>query len=252
MPDQVKLEKAQIWEMESDFKSEKSGGKRITVQFNPESLKVSFANQIATPSGAGDQSGTPARQFVGAGTTKLALQLWFDVNAPLPEGALPSGETTVDDVRKLTQEVAYFITPQPEGDKFIPPAVRFLWGTFQFDGIMESLEESLEFFSGEGRPLRASMSLNLSKQKITKFDFGKAGQPPGPAPAPGRRPLTQAQSGSTLQSMAASQGKGDNWQAIAEANGIENPRLLEPGQLIDMNVSPPQLPTGASPPRPLR
>ena len=60
----------------------------MTVQFNPETLKVSFANQIQTPSGAGDQSGTPARQFVGAGTTKLALQLWFDVTA------LADGENT--------------------------------------------------------------------------------------------------------------------------------------------------------------
>lgn len=252
MPDQVKLEKAQLWEMEPDFKNKKSGGKEITVQFNPESLKVSFSNQIETPTGTGDQSGTPPRQFVGAGTTKLALQLWFDVNAPLPVGALSSGQTKVDDVRKLTEEVAYFITPRKEGGTFIPPAVRFLWGTFQFDGLMESLEESLEFFSGEGRPLRASVSLSLTKQKITKFDFGEADQPPTSNPAPGRQPLTQAQGGSTLQGLASSQGKGDNWQAIAEANGIENPRLLEPGQLIDMNISAPQPPVSLNPPRPLR
>ena len=37
------------------------------MQFNPETLKVSFANQIQTPSGTGDQKGTPARQFVGDG-----------------------------------------------------------------------------------------------------------------------------------------------------------------------------------------
>jgi nucleoid-associated protein YgaU len=36
--------------------------------------------------------------------------------------------------------------------------------------------------------------------------------------------------------MAAEQGLGDNWQAIAQANGIENPRLLAPGQLINLNV----------------
>ena len=40
--------------------------------------------------------------------------------------------------------------------------------------------------------------------------------------------------------MAASRGLGDNWQAIAAANGIENPRLLTPGQLINMNVSLPK------------
>jgi nucleoid-associated protein YgaU len=46
-----------------------------------------------------------------------------------------------------------------------------------------------------------------------------------------------------LQGLAASQGRGEQWQAIAAANGIENPRLLQPGQLIDMNV---ELPRGRS------
>ena len=243
MPDSAKLAKAQLWEMMPDCETDKPGGKRVTVQFNPETLKVSFANQIATPEGAGDQKGTPARQFVGAGTTKLALQLWFDVTAPIPEGAAPEGKTPVTDVRKLTQEVAYFITPtEVEGSKpkkFVPPAVQFLWGSFSFAGIVESLEESLEFFSSEGVPLRASVSLNVSQQKITKFAFRDLPKTPGAEnkPPAGTQKMTQAPANSTLQGLAASQGKADNWQGIAEANGIENPRLLQPGLLIDMNVT---------------
>jgi hypothetical protein len=245
MPEPVNLAKAELRQMDAEFKNEIKPENNMKVQFNPESLKVGFANQVQTPAGAGDQRGTPARQFVGAGTTKLSLQLWFDATAPMPEG-----ETPVDDVRKLTQKVAYFITPQEEGDKFVPPGVRFIWGSFQFDGIMESLEESLEFFSSDGKPLRASMTLNLSQQKITKFTFrptpennatppGAAGTDASGAPA-GTTPRTQAPARSTVQGLAASQGKGDNWQSIAEANGIENPRLLTPGQLIDMNVSVPK------------
>ncbi len=254
MPEPVKLAKAELRQLDAEFKNEIKSENNMKVQFNPETLKVAFANQVQTPSGAGDQRGTPARQFVGAGTTKLTLQLWFDVTAPLAEG-----ETKVDDVRKLTQKVAYFITPQEEGTKFVPPGVRFLWGSFQFDGIMESLEESLEFFSSEGKPLRASMTLNLSQQKITKFTFrptnannatppGAAGTGASGAPA-GTTPMTEAPAGSSVQGLAASQGKGDNWQGIAEANGIENPRLLAPGQLIDMNVSvpKPQISIGAPP-----
>jgi hypothetical protein len=201
------------------------------VQFNPETLKVSFANLEATPSGAGDQQGKPARQFVGAGTTKLSLQLWFDVTAPMPPE-----QKKEQDVRKLTAKVAYFITPKPEGDKFVPPAVRFIWGSFQFDGIMESMEESLEFFSSDGRPLRASITINLTQQKITEFTF-RATAGPGAKPSPGTRPLTPAPQGKSVQNMADSQGKGDNWQDIASANGIENPRLLQPGQLLDLNAS---------------
>ena len=64
-------------------RGEQPGGKRLTVQFNPETLKVSLrepdrpAVQAAATSAARRR-----RQFVGAGTTKLALQLWFDVTAP--------------------------------------------------------------------------------------------------------------------------------------------------------------------------
>jgi hypothetical protein len=234
MPEAVKLEKAELRQLDAEFRNEINPDRNVKVQFNPETLKVSFANQIQTPSGAGDQRGTPARQFVGAGTTKLTLQLWFDVTALMPEG-----EAVEDDVRKLTQKVAYFITPVQEGTKFVPPAVRFLWGSFQFDGLMESLEESLEFFSSDGRPLRASMSLSLTQQKITEFTFRPVTGAGGP-PTPGTRPLTQAPAGASLQGLAASQGKGGDWQAIAAANNIENPRLLQPGQLIDMNARLPQ------------
>lgn len=246
MPEATKLAKAQLLELDEKFENvinnDEVTGSTVTVQFNPETLKVSFANQIQTPSGAGNQSGTPARQFVGAGTTKLTLQLWFDV------ASLPDGENTTADVRKLTQRVAYFITPKKQGDKFIPPAVRFLWGSFQFDGLMDSLEESLEFFSNDGRPLRASMSLALSQQQIKAFTINETAFKKRPPPAAGStaadpgapagtKPLTQAPAGVSLQSLADNIGLGANWQSIASANGIENPRLLAPGQLIDLNVS---------------
>jgi phage tail-like protein len=73
--------------------------------------------------------------------TRLALELWFDV-----AGARE------DDVRRLTVPVAYFARV---------PAARFQWGTFRFDGHVEALEESLELFSADGRPLRARVGLTL-------------------------------------------------------------------------------------------
>src|SRR5262249_61336978 len=110
--------------------------------------------------------------------------------------------------------------------KLVPPAVRFIWGSFQFDGIMEGLEESLEFFSPEGRPLRANMTLNLSQQRITKFAFREA-RGPASAPALGSRPLAQAAGGVGRQGLASASGKGADWQAIATAHGTENPPPLQ-------------------------
>lgn len=238
MPEPSRIERAQLHELDADFTRTINDERTVTVQFNPETLKVTFANQIAQNSGAGAQS----RQFVGAGTTKLALQVWFDVTA------YPAGSEPADDVRVLTQRVAYFITPRPlgssgGGDKqpqFAPPAVRFVWGTFQFDGIMEQLEESLEFFSPEGRPLRASLTLGLTQQKITAFAFGSAGPAAGSrgagAISAGTQPLTPAPSGITLPGLAASAGAGDSWQSIAEANGIEDPLRLSAGQLVNLSA----------------
>ncbi|HEX2123114.1 MAG TPA: peptidoglycan-binding protein [Thermoanaerobaculia bacterium] len=258
MPEQQKIAKAELQELDTAFANQINPLKATKVQFNPDSLKVAFANQIQQPQGGGDQSGAQAQQFVGAGSTKLTATLWFDVTHEL--GELP--ETM--DVRTLTQRVAYFITPKGEPEnqptKWIPPAVRFLWGTFQFDGIMESMEESLELFSAEGRPLRASVAITLTQQKITTFAFNdkNVAQPPGFKRAAGTTPQTQATENSNLQSMAAAQpgggnsgsssssggsggGGGRDWQSVASANGIENPRLLEPGQFIDFQATTPRI-----------
>jgi hypothetical protein len=228
----VKLAKAELRQLDAKFKEQINPDQNVQVQFNPESLKVSYANQLQTSQGTGDQKGSPARQFVGAGTTKLSLTLWFDVTAEQPAGG-----NQVNDVRKLTQKVAYFITPSPPekpDGAYIPPSVRFIWGSFKFDGLMDSLEESLEFFSNDGRPLRASVTINISQQKITEFAFGESNSAGSPV-SPGTRRLTEAPAGANLPAIAASLGKGNQWQSIAAANNIENPRQLQPGQLINMN-----------------
>lgn len=228
-----RVERAQLRELDARFEAETNKPSWLTVQFNPESLKVSFANQIQQPQGGGDQGGGASQQFVGAGSTKLSVQLWFDVSSD-EEGAAERQ----DDVRKLTRKVAYFITPQPvpgKRDKFRPPILRFVWGSFQFDGIVESMEESLEFFSPEGRPLRASVALTVTQQKI---QFQMRDLPPSPAgqSAPGTSPLTPAPPGQSLQQLASNIGSGRDWQSVAAANNVDNPRFPTAGQPLDMNL----------------
>lgn len=246
MPEPPKLQKAEFRELDSTLENLKDGGQRADVQFNPETLKVAFANQIVQPEGGGDQRGQPARQFVGAGTTKLTLQLTIDVTVP------PYSEQGKQDVRELTQQIAYFITPQPaDGSggastdsaagaqtQLVPPGVRFLWGSFQFDGMMDGLDEDLVVWSADGKPLRATLGITLSQQKITSFFDPNSASPSSRAGASptGTRPFTASPAGATLQGLADSLGGGSSWQTIASANGIENPRRLDAGQLIDLNV----------------
>lgn len=198
-------------------------GKAIPVQFNPQTLKVSYLNQLS----GGDKSGAASKQFVGRGTTKLSLDLWFDVTVP----AMDSKNKKADDVRQLTKEIVDFIKPKKDKKKNVPPGVRFIWGTFLFDGIVESINENLEFFSGEGKPLRASIALTIGSQDIqfrqNKLDKnGKENT--------GTSPLYQTKEGENIQDIAANNGN-KNWKSVATASGIENPRNIPPGTLIDLN-----------------
>src|SRR5262245_14184916 len=106
MSDQVTITKAELRELTA---SGQSSDNRVAVQFNPETLKMTFANQVVPPNPTGtgtDQRGTSSTQFVGKGTTKLSVQLWFDVTS-----APYDAEGSTSDVRELTKKVAYFITP---------------------------------------------------------------------------------------------------------------------------------------------
>lgn len=302
MPE-LEIQHARLIELKDDLSDVMPGGKSLTVQFNPESLKLSYANQVkeqpnasggAAGSGAGrggnQSQGSAARQFVGTGTTKLAVQLWFDV------AAATGAPFVVDDVRRITAQVLYFIKPKPaaagarDTAQRTPPGLRFSWGNFLFDGIVEGMEESVEFFSAKGEALRASVALTMVQQEILVPAFS------GDGTVPGARPLWPAAGGQSLQALqdaaraagaasssgaagaggraglggavsgglggglgagfgasAGSAGLGlssgaafqaGGWQAVALANGIENPRAMPAGQLIDLAATKPRIVSG--------
>jgi hypothetical protein len=233
----MSLAKAKLFELDANNRPKSGATPHLEVQFNPETLKVSYQNQVQQPgqsSGGGAGGGAQAStQFVGRGSSKLNVQLWFDVT-----GELPSAETAQTDVRQLTRKVIYFLQPSagPNNTPGAPPKLRFEWGSFRFDGALESVEESLEFFSADGVPLRANLTLSVSRQdvEVSFSDFTPAAAPN----TPGTRPLTAASAGISLPGMADLQG-GVDWQAIAAANGITNPRQLAAGTLVDLRLSSP-------------
>ena len=233
MSGQVKLVKAKITELEwygenHSQSRPKKGGKSFDVQFNPESLKVNFANQKA----GGEQPGGSPIQFVGAGTTKLAIELFFDVTVPVAQGKT----MVANDVRTLTADVAYFMKAetavQGQENAYVPPGIQFSWGSFLFEGVMDSMDETLEYFSDDGRPIRATVAISLSRQEIT-FTRPNPVDATGNSPT-GTTPLQPALAGDSVQKMAGRSGKQNDWKQIAGANGIENPRRLAPGTLLNL------------------
>lgn len=143
------IAKAQLRELDASFEREINRPRWVTVQINPHELRTSFSHELGP-------------------TTRLDLRLTFDVDAPVARG-----RRAPDDVRRLTERVAYFATPRPavRGGEPVWPAVRLAWGTFEFDGHLEALEETLEAFSPDGRPLRATLALSLARAQITPYAF---------------------------------------------------------------------------------
>ena len=229
MPDTASVAHAEIQEIEWRNDQWNPVGEPFEVPFNPQSLKVTYSNQKASDS-AGSKAN--ATQYVGAGTAKLALDLLFDATVPPAKGA------PVSDVRELTARVRHFVQPKPSGDAdtegsaLVVPAARFLWGSFKFDGVVDQLDETISFFSAEGKPLRATVAFALSSAEI---DLAAEVNPA--ASGAGTTPQTPAPSGAPLQQLTANAGVSADWKAVATANDIENPRLIEAGTLLDLNVS---------------
>lgn len=267
MPEPPNLKKAHIREIwfgpEGAVREDNPSGapiKEFDVQFNPHTLKMTYATQKKN---ADAPQGSPT-QFVGEATTKLSMELVFD--ATLPAG--PQGGRA-EDVRTLTQRIAYFLIPQPSANG-TPPGLRFHWGSTLFEGVLDSMDETIDLFDEEGRPLRATVSVSMTQQRIT-YDKNKqitpggaprpgasAGggaarpRPPGAGAAqgaggtagsrppgsglpavPGTVPLAQARGGESLAQLAGRTGVRD-WRDAAALNDIDNPRQLLTGALLDL------------------
>jgi hypothetical protein len=123
-----------------------SGSNRtpVVVHFNPVSLQYTVTNTLENKG-----SGSNKKQYVTQSSGKLTMDLIFDTTH--------NGQ----DVRGLTEKVARFMEPDA---KKIPAVVLFEWGTYKFQGMLESYKETLDFFAPNGVPLRAAVNLTLSKQ----------------------------------------------------------------------------------------
>ena len=197
----VRLAKAELIEARRRTSTTRSPAARtVEVQFNPETLKVTLrqpdraARRAATRRG---QRRPPVRRRRHHQARPAAV---------VRRRRAMDEETPVDDVRRLTQKVVFFMTPQKsEADpKKLVAARRPLPLGHRSCSTASSRRSrrSLEFFSPDGKPLRASITLTLSQQKILESEFEGDGQVPGRA---GHKPPAMRRrrhAATTVQGMA--------------------------------------------------
>jgi hypothetical protein len=192
-------------------------GESITVHFNPASLQLQVSNELK------DTKNNERKQYVAKTSAKLTMDLHFDTT--------DTGEDVTQTTRRLQ---AFLVPPLPARDAARqeppPPLVLFEWGTLRFKGIAENYRETIDFFSPDGVPLRASVNLTLSRQDQV-FDQSPGGNrsPNGTSAAPDTLNLDTPSGGAS--GLAKSLGAPGAARALAAANGQENLRFGAGGSL---------------------
>lgn len=245
------LTKAVLIPMNGD-QPETDETQHIIVQFNPTSLRVTLSNTLKAENAGGETSN--AAQYIDKSESTLAVQLLFDTTVP---GAVsgstgtPSNDTqrtqtqsrasqadheANTDVRLLTKAIAdVFMQPQnPEAERpSAPKRCRFQWGAFVFVGMVSSYNETLDYFSPEGVPLRATLALTLKEDRY-QFETDPnttISERNQPTFAPGGEDVSAA------SATRAANKKPQQWRELALFNGMENPRLSAQSGLSIPGVS---------------
>ncbi|MCR2802443.1 CIS tube protein [Paenibacillus soyae] len=198
------LSKAQFWVYRS------TETEVFDVLFNPSDYELKVGNQYAENEVPGLQ--TPIFQFVRGDTTTLSLNLFFD-----------SYEEGID-VRTYTSKVVSIIDVDP--DLHAPPSCRFIWGSLDFKGVMTSVSQRFTMFLETGEPVRASLGIEMKSTQTMKEQYQEI-----PRQSADRTKRKTVKQGDQLWTIAAEEYEDPGaWRAIAEANGIDNPRLLAAGR----------------------
>ncbi|MBI4576610.1 MAG: LysM peptidoglycan-binding domain-containing protein [Planctomycetes bacterium] len=196
------LVKAQIKNLDTN--------EEIEVLFNPREYTI----EKSTPWKEHDVQGLdgPAIEFTFGNRQVLSMELFFDTYEEKK------------DVREHTQKIADLLFVNAE--KHRPPILLFTWGkNMQFKCLLERLSQKFTMFLDDGTPVRATLQVTFKEYTVPFEELQK-----NPRHSPDHTKRRIVKEGDTLQWIASKEyGDPGEWRMIADANGIDDPRKLEPG-----------------------
>lgn len=195
---------------------QKFGPDGIEVLFNPNSYTIN-KNVTWTPVASSVQGlNAPPLDFGGGGLRTLSLELFLDVT-----------EGPADDVRVETNKLVALTRIDRGLTPPRPPVCVVSWGAapagsdFPFTGVVSMLRQNFTLFAADGKPLRATATINFTEYLTPEDDQRKTD------PELTTHVVTR---GDTLSRIAAQAYRDPaRWRIIAEANQIDDPRRLEIG-----------------------
>jgi hypothetical protein len=202
-------------------------GEKLPVLFNPERYTLNRGVQIQEIPIPGLDS--PVLQFVRGQNEKITMELFFDTT----EFGMVDN---VKDVRTETRKI-YALT-KINGETHAPPRCSLIWKDrlFSFGWkatskcLVESVNEEFNLFSPSGVPLRAKLNVTFREYLTIEEQLQET-----PRHSADRRKVRVLARGKTLSHLAAEEyDDPGEWRLIAEANDMDNPRLVAPGTSLQV------------------
>ena len=197
--------------------------KVITVLFNP--TEYSFERTNAFKSTTVPGLGSPLLQFVNGESDRLNMDLFLDDYTD-PAGPTSLQQKESDPVMRRLADMFKLL----EIDRRIhaPPPVRFNWGPFQFFAVIEKLSRKVTMFHPDGTPARATLSIGFREYRTLRQQLE---DPRRESADKSKRRVVVGKE--ELWLMAAREYNDPNeWKRVAEANDLDDPREINPGDWL--------------------
>ena len=198
-------------------------GKVIPVLFNPTEYSFERSNSFkATPIPG---LGAPLLQFVNGECDQLSMELFLDDYTD-PNGPTSREHPETQPVLTRLRELGRLL--EIDRDLHAPPPVRFNWGPMEFAAVIEKLGRKVTMFHPDGTPARATLSVSFKEYRTLRQQLES---PRRESADKTKRRVVVA--GDALWLMAAREYDDPReWVRIAEANDLDDPREIEPGDWL--------------------
>jgi len=209
-------------ELTKAFLTNVETNEQIEFLFNPTEYSLSKSNSWDSVAIVGFD--VPPTEFQGGNPTTLSLDLFFDTYEMNQDV-----RTYTDKVFKLTK---ISDETRRNSQRGRPPRVLFNWGrVFSFQAVITSLSITYTLFKPDGTPVRAKMKLELQECEDASI------QPPQNPTSQGfwGHKVHVVQPGDTIGLIAYKHYENPrSWRLIADTNGLDNPKDLRPGQVLEI------------------
>jgi nucleoid-associated protein YgaU len=198
-------------------------GKVITVLFNPTEYTFERSNSYKATAVPG--LGSPLLQFVNGELAQLTMDLFLDDYTD-PKGPTSLLQPERDPLMTRLRDISKLL--EIDRDLHAPPPVRFNWGPLEFAAVIEKVGRKVTMFHPDGSPARATLSVVFKEYRTLRQQIED------PRRESADKSKRRVVVGREALWLIANREYDDpkEWTHIAEANDLDDPREIAPGDWL--------------------